>query len=267
MKEDLKQAYIHGVLARPPPGAGKVATFWHQVKELFKFYFRGLKLVITHRKQVRAIQVRVKAGGEPLSRWERRFIQTNTSDLARLVPFIMIILILEEVIPLIVLYAPGMLPSTCILASQRERINAKRQEKQRAYAETMRDVYSDVLKAGPAALVSSLPSITSGIALCGLLSLSMWGPNFRRRWRIERHMKSVTVDDALLVKEGLGDRLTHPELLEALVERGIVTDGLNTATLKARLRWWLITADKTEDGTPVSRRIALTAQSALGRFQ
>lgn len=80
-------------------------------------------------------------------------------------------------------------------------------------------------------------------------------------------MKSVTVDDALLVKEGLGDRLTHPELLEALVERGIVTDGLNTATLKARLRWWLITADKTEDGTPVSRRIALTAQSALGRFQ
>jgi hypothetical protein len=34
-KEDLKQAYIHGVLARPPPGAGKVATLWHQVKELF----------------------------------------------------------------------------------------------------------------------------------------------------------------------------------------------------------------------------------------
>jgi hypothetical protein len=35
MKEDLKQAYIHGVLTRPPPGAGKVATLWHQAKELF----------------------------------------------------------------------------------------------------------------------------------------------------------------------------------------------------------------------------------------
>jgi len=46
-----------------------------------------------------------------------------------------------------------------------------------------------------------------------------------------------------------------------------VTDGLSTATLKARLRWWLTTANKTEDGTPVSRRIALAAQSALGRFQ
>lgn len=35
MKEDLKQAYIHGVLARPPPNAGKVATLWHKAKELF----------------------------------------------------------------------------------------------------------------------------------------------------------------------------------------------------------------------------------------
>ncbi|KAI9511142.1 hypothetical protein F5148DRAFT_402926 [Russula earlei] len=267
MKEDLKQAYIHGVLPRPPPGAGKVATLWHQAKQLFKFYFRGLKLIITHRKQVKSIRARVKAGGEPLSRWEHRFIQTNKSDLARLVPFITIVLILEEVIPLIVLYAPGMLPSTCILASQRERIDAKRREKQRAYAETMAGVFSDVLKADPIALASSLPSVSSGIALCGLLSLSTWGPNFRRRGRIERHMKTVVVDDALLVKEGMGDRLTHPELLEALEERGIVTDGLNTATLKARLRWWLTTADKTDNGSPISRRIALTARSALRQFQ
>jgi len=34
-------------------------------------------------------------------------------------------------------------------------------------------------------------------------------------------MKFVAVDDALLIKEGLGDRLTHPELLEALGERGM----------------------------------------------
>jgi LETM1 and EF-hand domain-containing protein 1 len=34
-------------------------------------------------------------------------------------------------------------------------------------------------------------------------------------------MKFVIADDLLLVKEGLGDRLTHPELLEALEERGV----------------------------------------------
>jgi LETM1 and EF-hand domain-containing protein 1, mitochondrial len=130
----------------------------------------------------------VKAGGEPLSRWESRFIQTNKSDLARyltppsqspvffppshflrirLVPFVAIVLVLEEVIPLIVLYAPGMLPSTCILASQRERIDAKRCEKQRTYAEEMRDDLLEVCKAGPTALALSLPSISSSIGLCG----------------------------------------------------------------------------------------------------
>lgn len=34
-------------------------------------------------------------------------------------------------------------------------------------------------------------------------------------------MQSVAADDTLLVGEGLGDRLTHPELLEALGERGM----------------------------------------------
>ncbi len=49
----------------------------------------------------------------------------------------------------------------------------------------------------------------------------MWGPDFYRRWRVERHLKSVVLDDELLVKEGMGDRLTHPELREALWERGM----------------------------------------------
>ena len=49
----------------------------------------------------------------------------------RLVPFVLTIVIIEEIIPLIVLYAPGLLPSTCVLPSQRERILTKRHEKQR----------------------------------------------------------------------------------------------------------------------------------------
>ena len=45
-----------------------------------------------------------------------------------------------------------------------------------------------------------------------------------------------------------------------------MTDGLNIKTLKARLRWWLATADKTDAGSSVSRRIDLAARSALGQF-
>jgi LETM1 and EF-hand domain-containing protein 1 len=46
-----------------------------------------------------------------------------------LVPFVLILVILEEALPLVVLYAPFMLPSTTILPSQAERIYAKGQEK------------------------------------------------------------------------------------------------------------------------------------------
>jgi LETM1 and EF-hand domain-containing protein 1 len=90
------------------------------------------------------------------------------------VPFIAIVLILEEVIPLIVLYAPGMLPSTCVLTSQRERIDAKRREKQRTYSETMREVFLDVRKAGPVALTSSLLSNISATALCGKVLVCLY---------------------------------------------------------------------------------------------
>lgn len=47
----------------------------------------------------------------------------------RLVPFVMILIVIEEILPLIVIYAPFMLPSTCILPSQRERIYKKQEER------------------------------------------------------------------------------------------------------------------------------------------
>lgn len=50
-------------------------------------------------------------------------------DFNRLVPFVLILIVIEEILPLIVIYAPFMLPSTTILPSQAERIYNKREEK------------------------------------------------------------------------------------------------------------------------------------------
>jgi LETM1 and EF-hand domain-containing protein 1 len=77
---------------------------------------------------------RARSAGTPLSRAETRFIRTYKQDVLKLVPFILIAVVLEEIIPLLVLYAPGMLPSTCILPSQRARITRARREGQRAFA-------------------------------------------------------------------------------------------------------------------------------------
>ena len=62
----------------------------------------------------------------------------------RLIPFILIVIIAEEVIPLVVIYAPFLLPSTCLLPSQKERIENKRREKQKTYAHSMVSVFQSV---------------------------------------------------------------------------------------------------------------------------
>lgn len=74
------------------------------------------------------------------------------SDLAlcRLVPFLLIVLIIEEIIPLIVMYVPGILPSTCILPSQMERIQMKaentRKDAIKSVSSLLKDVNMDDLK-------------------------------------------------------------------------------------------------------------------------
>lgn len=53
-----------------------------------------------------------------------------TCKLGRLVPFVLAIVIGEKIIPLVVLYASRLLPSTCV-PSQHERILLERHEKRR----------------------------------------------------------------------------------------------------------------------------------------
>lgn len=82
----------------------------------------------------------------------------------------MIILIAEEVIPLVVLYAPGLLPSTCLLPSQKERIDAKRREKQKMYLLDRKPVFEQVrqrILANPDVPISKLLDNSAVIAVNG----------------------------------------------------------------------------------------------------
>lgn len=151
-----------------------------------KFYLRGLRLINTHRKRVNEIFARVKAGGEPFSRWETRFIETYRADVRksvrplfqarvlayptnRLVPFVLVLVTLEELIPLMVLYAPFMLPSTCILPSQRERILSKQRQNIALYAASMKEDFRKVAERASIQVPSSLRSLsrTELLAMCG----------------------------------------------------------------------------------------------------
>jgi hypothetical protein len=88
----------------------------------------------------------------------------------RLVPFIIIVLVLEEIIPLIALYAPGMLPSTCVLPAQRERIDAKKDAGRRASKDHYAPLLAGIAKKKDATLLRTLPSASE--AYCGYVCYS-----------------------------------------------------------------------------------------------
>ena len=150
-----------------------------------------MKLIFSRRKEIALIRARIKAGGTPLTRSEHRLIQTQKDDINkcvlfillhryyslsihRVIPFIVIALILEEAIPLIAIYAPFMLPSTCILPSQQQRIEDQRAEKAKAFAIQYKFLYGQLKETeNPRGFLPlrSLRLQEASTAVCGYVSI------------------------------------------------------------------------------------------------
>ncbi|KAH9485296.1 LETM1 domain-containing protein mdm28, mitochondrial [Psilocybe cubensis] len=264
VQHDLHDAQAHGILTPPPPDANWFRRTLHQGIQLFKFYYRGVKLVFFRRKEIAIIKARVRGGGAPLTRSEFRLIETQKDDINKIIPFLLIALVLEEIIPLIAIYAPFLLPSTCILPSQRERIETKRAEKAKTFSSQYYTVYAALKRAeNPAGFLplSALRNTSSApTAVCGLLGLSTIGIDALRIRRIRRHLQFITRDDQLLFQDKLTASLSLRELREALEERGIGARGLSTTDLQSRLQWWLDAVKESStniDDNAIARRLAL----------
>ncbi|EUC64115.1 LETM1-like protein [Rhizoctonia solani AG-3 Rhs1AP] len=217
---DVVKAAELGALAPPPPDASKLGKLWHQVKELFKFYVRGLKQLLVHRQIVKDL----KARGGKMTWEEAHFVKTYKEDTIKLIPFLLILLILEEALPLVVLYAPFLLPSTCILPNQRARILWKRDDAQFNARSEARSILLSVgslqklveggIKEMPVDLVAALAKV---------FGLSTRGPVALQRRRLEKHLEYLINDDRLLVSdETMGSHLDLRNLKIAMSERGFL---------------------------------------------
>ncbi|KAF8197953.1 hypothetical protein BJ912DRAFT_922670 [Pholiota molesta] len=265
-KHDIEDAETHGILTPPPPGANWAQRTLHQVIQIAKFYYRGTKLIFTRRKAIALIHARVKAGGAPLTRAEFRLIETQKDDVAKLVPFLIIALLLEEVIPLIAIYVPAMLPSTCILPSQRARIEEKRAEKALAFQATYASVYAGLRNKASAGHMP-LAALTVADAPTAVAGLSTIGIDALRMRRIQKHLAFITRDDEKLLRDNTP--LSRRALVEALEERGIRTSpNLTHEQLQARLQWWLDSikastgAADADAAATLERRLALVISAA-----
>ncbi|TFK44591.1 hypothetical protein BDQ12DRAFT_673250 [Crucibulum laeve] len=256
--KDVKDAELHGILKPPPTGANWFRRTLHKGIELAKFYYRGVKLIFTRRKEISLIRARVKAGGSPLTRQESRFIRVQKDDVNKVIPFLIIALLLEEVIPLIAIYAPFMLPSTCILPSQQARIEEKKTEKALKSSSVNQALFARLKKKEDPKGHLSLDALRvngASSAMCGLLGLSTIGSDVLRIRRIRRHLEFITKDDELLIQDNLA--LSEKDLNDALEERGIMTLSLDHQTRMSHLQWWIDSVKGFETDNPVTRRLLL----------
>jgi len=85
---------------------------------------------------------------------------------SRLVPFVVIVIIAEELIPFVALYAPRMLPSTCVLPGQRDRIVSRARNQQLTALFSHRDVFEAICKEGKQSGFVPVKNIGNPGAIC-----------------------------------------------------------------------------------------------------
>ncbi|KAJ3567051.1 hypothetical protein NP233_g6612 [Leucocoprinus birnbaumii] len=262
-KRDIEEAEAHGILTPAPADANWFKRTMHKAIQLAKFYFRGVKLIWVRRGEIAQIRARIKAGGAPLSRAEFRFIQTQKDDVNKVIPFIIIALLLEEVIPIIAIYAPSFLPSTCILPSQQARIQEKRYQKAVGFAIKHAPLFTELQsKESPKNYLplDAIRSDTAPTVICGLLGLSTLGVDALRIHRIRRRLNFLAEDDRLLIQDK--PNLSEKELAEALEERGIVGATMTQKAKEAKLKWWLDNVQSSDPANAAARRLALMVRNS-----
>lgn len=118
--------------AKKPTVCERVANAWSNIKYLFRFYLSGVKQIWRNRERVNNINAELKATGRALTWEETQLFRTHSSDMRKLPLFLLLLLTVEELLPLMVIYTPFMLPSTCILPSQRLSIMKRFEVKRKA---------------------------------------------------------------------------------------------------------------------------------------
>ncbi|EPQ27451.1 uncharacterized protein PFL1_04989 [Pseudozyma flocculosa PF-1] len=256
----------------------RAKELWATAKYLFKFYFNGVKQIWANRNRVAEIQQRVAGGGAPLSREEAQLIRVHRADMRKLPLFLTILLILEEALPLVVIWAPSLLPSTCILPNQLLKIRMKEEVARAAAYKKLCEVEE----------VKALLPVVSGtgqnlrlaqphkdaddevlakikgetlVQLAKLFSLSTWGGAAMTRRRLVEHLKYIRSDDEMMC-EGGGYQFI-PQNAEAVAkacsERGLRATEVPQKEMYDTLRTWLLYTTR----SPATSRSLSTSSLAL----
>lgn len=195
-------------------------------KQLFKFYWAGCKCLKTNFDKMMVLNKGVAKEGWILSRREKRFIARTQGDLWRIVPFVFFLMTLEEILPLMVLYTPGLLPTTTILPSQFLRIKSQEETNRRVGLLQIGQELERIKVTGNAEPLTNLnvgqlsPEMIKG--LCRALNLGTMAPLFYLKYRLTRTISNIIHDDQNLLQDKPDEVLEVEEKRLALGERGLL---------------------------------------------
>mmetsp|Transcript_14951 Transcript_14951/g.30031 ORF Transcript_14951/g.30031 Transcript_14951/m.30031 type:complete len:970 (-) Transcript_14951:227-3136(-) len=255
----------------------KLSELRHAFVEEAKHYWVGSKLLWADVKITTEILLNM-AFGNRLTRRERKQLVRTTTDLLRLVPMSVFVLVpfMEIFLPLALKVFPNMLPSTFEDSLKKEESMKKELKMRLAMAGFMKDMLREMAKdvkthkddEGHSArevtnfvakakrgsvdnddifkfaklfkddLTLDNLSRTQLVTMCTFMSLPPYGADAFMRYNLRAALRDIQNDDQRILFEGL-ESLNRSELQEASRERGMRALGLSKDELRLQLQEWL----------------------------
>lgn len=239
-------------------------------------YYHGFRLLFIDTAISSKLLWRV-LNGKTLTRRENKQLQRTTSDLFRLIPFSVFIIVpfMELLLPVFIKFFPGMLPSTFQTAKdQQDRLrqsltvrlevakflqqtlgqmpvqhNEHSSEEAKQFETFFNKVRSNTEHVSSDDIIKfakrfddeiTLDSLTREqlAALCRVLELNTIGTTMLLRFQLRLKLRSLATDDRVIAREGV-DSLNLFELQQACKSRGMRAYGLTAERLRFQLKEWI----------------------------
>lgn len=239
-------------------------------------YYHGFRLLFIDTAISTKLLWRV-LNGKTLTRRENKQLQRTTSDLFRLIPFSVFIVVpfMELLLPVFIKFFPGMLPSTFQTAKDRQdrlrqsltvRLEVAKflqktlgqmpvqhtehsSEEAKQFETFFQKIRNDAEHVSNDDIIKFAKRFDDEItldslsreqlaALCRVLELNTIGTTMLLRFQLRLKLRSLATDDRVIAREGV-DSLDLFELQQACKARGMRAYGLTAERLRFQLKEWI----------------------------
>lgn len=204
----------------------RAKTLYQTGTKLAVQFWQGSKQLRVNAQEASILINKQKLSGYKFTRKDFQLVHKSGKDMAKLIPFFIVLLILPESLPLIIYYSPTFIPSTCWSKELMESRIKK--------LDLLRPIIAKEL-------VHKSESMLNGNEyrlLNQFLGIPYRAPKYINSARVQAHFDYLKVDDGYILEEGVS-KLDDDELIAACFQRGIVTTDQSSSVLKIELEEWV----------------------------